>query len=580
MFHTKNYQSQAPTFQILDPITLTPTYTFQDPRQAAQALPGDFVEWDIQAQHCNLVRRTVHPPLAGILDLKSKTIHGLTSKHVPLYLFYPLDSSYPPFRVGCSTKDRTHNILITAAFEDWPQNQQFPRAHLVKTLGPVADLAAETAAAHAAASPYWRKSGTTASLTATVCPIRKTLDPTAYYTINIDPAGCKDIDDVLSFRLFDPITDTWELIIGISDVDAYMASAPETTKTAAALNSQTLYTPAGEAIKPMFPPQFSEDLFTLSAGTPKPVVGLRVLWNNKDASLTVCEFGLYTVTNTETFTYESVVQAAQTTNPITTRLPLHILPPLTAYLGGNPHDTHEWVAELMKLYNKEAAKVLLEHGIGVLRAHTGADQVALAATSLLPAAAQRLAFSAASYMSPAPDATHASVGSAPVHYCHATSPIRRYADLLNQAALKSILTRDPIPPLVPYTIDCLNRREKTMKRYTAALTTLTAILTGPVIVDAVVYQVLPEKVRMWVTQWNTLVTYRPPAGSERIFSPGESLQLKYYADMNRPRWRDRIVFQPYEPVPLPGEAMSRLSQASDAPHVQQDSAPGPIFEFY
>jgi exoribonuclease R len=577
MLHTKNYKSQAPTFQIIDPITLTPLQTFTDPHKAAQALPGDFVEWDDVGDRCHLIRRTAHPPLAGILDLKSKTIHGLTSKHVPLYLFYPLDSSYPPFRVGCSTKDRSRNILITAAFEDWPQNQQFPRAHLVQTLGPVADLAAETAAAHAAASPHWRKYGPAVTavtavtaiptITATHSPTRKTLDPSAYYTINIDPAGCKDIDDILSFRLFDPITDTWELIIGISDVDAYMASAPETIKTAAALNSQTLYTATGEAVRPMFPRQFSEDLFTLSPGTPKPTVGLRVLWNNKDATLTVREFGLYTVTNTETFSYESVVKAAHTTNPITTRLPLHILPSLTAHLGGNPHDTHEWVAELMKLYNKEAAKVLLEHGVGVLRAHSGADQSALASVSILPAVAKRLAFSAASYVSPVPDATHASIGPEPTHYCHATSPIRRYADLLNQAALKSILTGDPIPPLIAHTIDRLNRREKTMKRCAVALTTLTAILNGPTLVDAVVYQVLPEKVRMWVTQWNTLVTYRQPAGSTRTFSPGETLQLKYYADMNRPQWRERIVFQLYEPTP-------------DHQAPQEAAREEPMFEFY
>ncbi len=570
MLHTKNYQSQAPTFQILDPLTLHPTHSFQEPRQAAQALPGDFVEWDTDAQQCRLIRRTVHPPLAGILDLKSKTIHGMTSRHVPLYLFYPHDTRYPPFRVGCSAKDRSHNLLITAAFEDWTYSQQFPRANLVQTFGPVGDLAAETAAANAAASPYWRKPSSLPPihpLIATPEPTRKELDPEKYYTINIDPAGCKDIDDVLSFRLVDPRIETWEIIIGISDVDAYMASAPETLKSAAALNSQTLYTPEGQAVKPMFPAHLSEDLFSLAPGTPKPIIGLRIQWTPSRSSLHVYEFGLYTVTNTETFTYESVKAASYTTNPVTTRLPLHILPPLTAHLGGNSNDSHEWVAELMKLYNKEAAKVLLQHGVGVLRAHTGADQAALAELSLLPDAAKRLAFSAASYVSPAPDATHASLGGPPTHYCHATSPIRRYADLLNQPALKSILTRAPVPPLIAYTIDRLNQREKTMKRCTTALATLTAILTGPKLVDAVVYQVSPEKIRLWVTQWNTLVTYRPPASSTRIFSPGETLQLHYYADMNRPQWRERIVFQPYEPLP-------------DHQAPQEVARAEPRFEFY
>lgn len=568
MLHTKHYQAQA--FQIFDPTTLATLHTFTDPHQASQALPGDFVEWDTIAQRCKLIRRATHPPLAGILDVKSKTIHGLTSKHVPLYLFYPHDPAYPPFRVGCSTKDRSQNLLITAAFEDWTHSQQFPRAHLVQTLGPVGDLTAETLAAYITASPYWRKPSSLSPihpLIPTPEPTRKDLDPARYYTINIDPQGCKDIDDVLSFRLVDPRTETWEIIIGISDVDAYMASAPDTLKIAVALNSQTLYTPAGEAVKPMFPAHLSEDLFTLAPGTPKPVVGLRIHWTPSRSSLNIYEFGLYNVTNNETFTYESVEKAELTTNPTTTRLPLHILPTLTAHLGGNPHDSHEWVAELMKLYNKEAAKVLLAHGIGVLRAHTGADETALANLASFPAEARRLAFAAASYVSPSPDATHASIGSTPTHYCHATSPIRRYADLLNQAALKAVLTGNSITSLTPSTIAQLNRREKTMKRATAELAILTAVLTGPKLVDAIVYTTSPQKVKMWVKQWNTLVTYKPPVGSTREFTPGEELRLHYYADMNRPRWRDRIVFQLWQPT-------SGTLVLPDEVH------PEPVFEFY
>ncbi len=529
-----------------------------DPKDAGRALSGDYVEWDSETEKCTLVRRTAHPALAGILAVCSKTIYGLTSRHVPIYLFHPFDKSYPPFRVGCSTKDRTRNKVAVVRFDDWPAADTFPRANLERILGDAGDLEAELAGLAVYANPYWRPAASplcpasalvTAPSTQPLTAVRTVLG-SDWWTINIDPAGCKDIDDTLSFK-HNPASGAWEIIIGIADVAAAVPAGDALDK-AAELNAETVYSPAGEALRPMLPPALSEDVCSLRAGQERPIVGLRFIWNGTQ----ICpdpKFGLYTIRNNATFTYEAAATAAIPAGtplacPGASMQPLaDILTPLTAYMEREPVDAsadpHKWVEACMKFYNMRAAFLLWSHDSGLLRVNDSNAYYERQRMTTHGYAPNYETVSPAYYTPAAPgrrDMSHWSISkSGPVLYCHATSPIRRYADLVNQRALKAIIVdeRRPLPTESDDKADHLNRRQRAIRRAGKRATLLTLLIAGPAVVEGTVVECMHGKSRVWIKEWNKFVRYN---GELPV---GEPVRFRFFADMNKPSWSERIVIE-------------------------------------
>ena len=125
-------------------------YTFTGAKRANKCLPGDHVAWTNHT--CEVELRNHYPLLVGTVELTRSSTYGLTRRGVPMYLFRPYDTSYPPFIVGCSEKDRRFNKIGLIQFEDWVGN--FPRGSLQQTLGPSGDIEAEQHALMWQACPW------------------------------------------------------------------------------------------------------------------------------------------------------------------------------------------------------------------------------------------------------------------------------------------------------------------------------------------------------------------------------------------------------------------------------------------
>ena len=487
--HTKNYQD----FQILDVDKVI--HSFSGAKLAGKALPGDTVA--ATEEGCSLVSRRIHPPIAGLLELTSKTRYGFTAKNCPIYRFTPFNEAYPPFIVGCSEKDTSQNRLALIKFDSWTDT--LPRGALQKF------LASEEEALSWTYTPL-------------ACekykgPIPAEPDISGRRSLSafhIDPVGCRDVDDVLTIE---EVAGRVVVTITISDVAAHIPKGCALDLRAAEI-CQTFYQDG--VARPVFPAELSEGRMSLLPGEFKAGVSLRFSLDDPE-KVQWFESRVQTVA---TYTYESVYR----NEPLCEQLRL-----MAAALGEPTDDSHEWIEVAMKFYNTEAAKLLRKYGTGLLRCHTEPKGV----EALLSNPATRfLAFSAAEYVA----ANHP----APYHYglntefyTHATSPIRRYADLINQRSLKAILAGATPPPLEP--VGHLNHVSKQAKRHDRDLVFMKAIREGPKAVEGIVIE-LGERVSIYVPEWQTRVKLALTDVIE-----GQTVMLKYYADMTARNWKKRMV---------------------------------------
>ena len=159
--------------------------TIEGVQSITPGLPGDKV------MACGtFVKRMDHPPIVGILHLQSKVRYGMTSRGAPIYLFEPINKSYPLMITGSTEKGSKTNVIAVVTFESWDKNSKFPRAILQRILGPCGDLAVEKEMLVLRYSPY-------------PLPKKAELSPQyldqlekrpliSGYTFNIDPPGCED----------------------------------------------------------------------------------------------------------------------------------------------------------------------------------------------------------------------------------------------------------------------------------------------------------------------------------------------------------------------------------------------------
>lgn len=528
ILQTKNYKD----FTIVkDTSSSEPLVSFSDYRKANKCLHGDEVVWE--NEKCVLKKRAKYGQIVGTIEFTSKYLYGHTSNGNKIYLFQPLNPAFPPMRVGCSEKDTSVNRIALVEFVDWGESDHMIRAHLVRLLGPAGSINSELEALR------WRYGFPQLSKLKFDVDTVNTYIENMYrrfiyskHTINIDPAGCKDIDDLVTIR---KANDTqYDIIITISDVSEYIKE-DSVGDALASQKGQTLYED-GVAAVPMFPAEMSEDSFSLLPGRERLGISLYYIWDTETKSLTMLEIAETRVVNDRSYTYESITNA--------TDFPIDILKDVASHLKGEEtNDPHEWVEELMLAYNKEVAKILVEAKGGLLRSHKPADKDKLERYTKLHPDLVGLAFEAAKYV-PANGSNevpvHAALGSVP--YAHATSPIRRYADLVNQRVLKDVLRLNDIRPCDLSLAQRLNARQKDAKEHDRYVFFLKQMISAPVGTKrCIVLEDTTVKTKVYVASWKRMISVKKQKDMNETFVPGELLTLEYYSDMKKPHWKDRMV---------------------------------------
>jgi len=449
--------------------------------------------------------------IIGVLELASKYKYGLTSRGAPLYLFKPYDPAIPDHVVGCSHRDTTTNQIAIVETSHQETGSKI-RGLLHRLIGPVGDLTAEKEALLLYYNPASKRR---------VDPIpeadqrydaeRQELSAsTGWLTFHVDPPGCRDVDDALAFH---PATGRWA--ITIADVAAAVPESCE-VDASAAIKGTSFYDLEGRVLTPMLPAAISEGSASLLPGSRKR--GLTLFLDERPVLLPTW------ITVDTTYTYGSVLLS-----PIAAEMQ-------RAFCSGSS-DPHKWIESAMILYNAFVAAALAKAGSGLLRVQPPSPDLVIAAPH--PSLAHLLQEAATYETADVEFKAHTSLG-LPV-YCHATSPLRRYADLVNQRVLHSIRTGAAASLSSQKSVAVhLNDRTKAARRFGRDLTFLTHVTPGRVH-EVTVIVMLDDKA--YVPLWNRVIRIRhfmPPADN----IPGAEIRIHVYCDPTQRNWKQRILTAP------------------------------------
>jgi exoribonuclease R len=514
---------------------------FEGAKMAGNAFLGDTVVWNGERVTEIKARAGAAKPLflVGTLELTSKVRYGLTSRGVPIYSFVPFSEAYPPFFVGCSRKDTTRNLLTKIQFENWSSDSTCPRGVLVHTYGAAGNLEAEEAALldHYAPVRWGRGDEAAAAAAVAETPHRAPIPaaaPTSAF--HIDPPGCRDIDDAITVERGAQL----RVGIHIADVASWLRAQPQMLEKALKIG-QTLYKD-GVAVRPLFPAQYSEDALSLLPGKVRRALTLWFVWIPEARCVDPDSFAWeHTwIEVKESYTYETAYSSEHA----------YILEEIASYLVGyKVEDSHGWIEQLMILYNTEAARLLVKHGVGVLRRHAAPDMERLHSLEEigLGDAARLLSMRSGEYCSANCSATEEvrkHWGLQVDEYCQITSPIRRCVDSLNQMCLMRLLgfhERDAAAEVFP--VAELNEHARRAKAYERDRAFLAALLTtgedGSNLREVTGVVVAAD--RVWIEEWKRLYKWRDSC--EHALVPGMRLRLKVFYDAGQRNWKRRMVLQ-------------------------------------
>ena len=513
-------------------------YKFTGAKLANKCLVGDHVRWE--NDRCELELRDEHPPIVGTIELTNKSKYGLTSRGVPIYLFTPYDKRYPHFITGCSEKNITKNRIGIIKFDTWEETSTFPRGLLQQIFGISGDYEAEKQALIWQACP-WKYPKYSYNPELKTKTERKQIKG---FTFNIDPQGCKDIDDVLTFEKMD---DYWKVIITIADVASYVEDG-SAVAIMASLIGQTLYDNDGKVLRSMLPTEYSENACSLVPNKESIGVSLRFIWTG--AEIKDIEWFESSFENNKSYTYE---EFQESDSPY--RVPLS---QIASYLANETiSDSHKWIEQMMIFYNVQAGKVLKESKMGILRRHSQPNLERLQKYREYLPELEKLAFSSAEYcLAEETETTHYGLNTST--YAHTTSPIRRYADLVNQRVLKLVITQNKYMYIVPQAMYDMNVREKAIKGFSRNLDFLNALSTGKnefegVIIDKIIKLNNKVKVKVYVFEWKKTVSSEYELIDEnRVLSKDEKqiiditdfrkIKVRCTFNFNGRNWKERAIF--------------------------------------
>jgi exoribonuclease R len=484
---------------------------------------GDLVEID-QKNNLKLIHRNIQKlkNIVGVLHTSSKIRQGLDKKSHMIYIFRPIDMSFPEFIVASKLNNQIKNQWVVIDYLDW--NEKRPRGAIVSILGPVGDYEVEQKALIKYHRPITISQKTSMDAVSSIKHIfckntwKEGREVVYDYTVSIDPIGCRDIDDALSLsKISDSI---YRLGIHISDLSNWIELGSIIDKNASNLGA-TLY--CGNDNLPMWPRELSDCLFSLLPGNDRPTLSIYVEYDTTKNILIIQNNIIKTIINNKN-QLDYSEKSINSEKNIEWNILEQIVNLLRSKMGYSvSQDSHEWIETLMIHYNSIIAENFKENAIYRNQSIKNDEY---------PEKLKFLLWESALYSSISKG--HSCLGLN--KYTHATSPIRRYADFLVQ---KIIISNIVISEDIITNLNILQKRDKKFYRDWIYLESIynnkERIINGIVLINS------GDKINIYIEEWRC--TIKINILHNEPIKKFDCVKLEYYIDPNPIQWKKKIIFR-------------------------------------
>ena len=362
------------------------------------------------------------PYIVGELELFSKYSFKPNKKNTPCYMFRPLDKKYPKFLINSTLKrNSTKNVLVTIQIQKWENNSKFPRGIIVKNLGQINDkkaiqeslllkrfLAVKSLKCNFKDIPLQFEQ---------MCKDYSDREVLSGDIISIDPDGCRDIDDAFSIK---PKNGDIIVDIHISDV-YYLLTKLNIFDNVENVTSIYL----DSYIKGMLPDLISSNIGSLLEKNKRFMLSIEITYNSENKSIVSTRlrktFGMvrknYTYDNYPK-KYNKYFECVSEIYRLITHQVMEV------------NDSHKFIEALMIVYNTIFSHITSEKSIQIYRIqqYNYDKKYTNNCDKQLQHFMDLIQSNSAIYSTKKEGHSSLEIS----NYTHATSPLRRIVDLMNQ----------------------------------------------------------------------------------------------------------------------------------------------------
>ena len=394
---------------------------FNDPEKIIGVFHNQTI--DLVDDQFNIKAPIVTPKnIVGEIELYSKYSFKPNKKGVPAYIFTPINKMYPKCIVHSKIKSKYKtNVIITVDYTNWQKNDKFAKGNINRIIGEINDVKAiQESMLFKYDLPIYNLKCNFKQIPLLFNQLLENYQDREFIKkdiISIDPDGCRDIDDAVSIY---PKETNVIVDIHIADVYYVLSKLDLINKIK---NVTSIY--LTDYIKHMLPDIISSNYGSLIEKTTRFMLSIQFVYDPNENKLISTNLRKTIGKITKNYTYDNYpkkinkyIKSIEKIYKIVTKETIEIF------------DSHKLIEALMIIYNTEFCKIIQhQEKKSIFRIQEQTNKIYNSVddkrlNNFLSIIKSRCAEYSYSKMS------HATLKIN--NYTHATSPLRRIVDLMNQ----------------------------------------------------------------------------------------------------------------------------------------------------